>query len=119
MNEEAGMKERARTTEKSSAERRRGPPGTPDLPERRGFASSAICSLKGEPPGCPWLPLEVLGPADTTVEATVHLADPSQVQSLRMQFREHDNETKASVSLTGGAFVGITNKSVTVLGTAN
>jgi hypothetical protein len=74
---------------------------------------------EGRGTGCPWLPLEVLGPADTTVEATVHLADPSQVRSLRMQFREHDNETRPTVSLTGGAFVGITNKSVTVLGTAN
>lgn len=67
---------------------------------------------------CPTLPLEVLGAANTTVDTTFKVEDPSKVASLWIQFHELDNEKKASLAINGGEFVTITNKSVAVQGAA-
>ena len=84
--------------------------GAGDTGGTGGYVSAGQC------PTCPVLPLEVLGPANTTVDVTLSLTDPASATRISLLIHSLDSEQKASVAINSGAFVAITNTTATVLG---
>ncbi|MGI4862013.1 MAG: hypothetical protein ACRYHA_34805 [Janthinobacterium lividum] len=62
------------------------------------------------------LPLEIMGATDTTVTVKVPASAGSTATTLWMQVNNLSYDGKASVQINGGAWISLTNATVTVLG---
>ncbi len=79
------------------------------------FASTISSSKPGQHANAPIvLPVEIMGPAGTTESVTFDLNEPESVMGLWMQVHNLSYNSKASIKINEGAWIDLTNTSVTV-----